>query len=401
MEILTGTPDSEFQAAIAPAVAETPASDGHSIRLDELPAKDYNEIRDAQEADKKEQGPEFLRTEEKKKAPSRYQKAINKFAKRYFEANNRAETAERERDELRAKLSGNGLAANSPAATSEAGVLSTPESAPASESQDAAPSAETSARPQAAVIQEARYQREYSEAARSIPNYAAVEAKADQINVPESLIAGIRAGVPPSEIPHLIKFLTDNPELLPALANDADPAGSVSKLARDLKAARGNGRTAPQTQRTNTTPAQTTSPEFARLQARLASHNLNVAAALKSMPEFAASVSNLQIAHHVSRAVLETDNSADVAIHLARNPKELDELNKSNAVQAAAKIGRISERLETLKNASRRERVTPPPPIRPVGGASSHSAPPLDEMPIKDFMKIRNKQERERKRGGY
>jgi hypothetical protein len=366
MEVITGTSDSEFQAPSAP-VEVAPTTDGHSIKLDELPAKDYNEIRDAQEADKKEQGPEFLRTEEKKKAPSRYQKAINKFAKRYFEANNRAEAAERERDELRAKFGGNGLAANSPAATSEAGVLSTPESASASESQDT--SAEPSVRPQATDVQETQYQREYSQAARSIPNYAAVEAKADQINVPESLIAGIRASVPPSEIPHLIKFLTDNPQLLPALANDADPAGSVSKLARDLKAARGRGRTAPQASSSNAAPAQTVE------QSR-------------------------QILSNSIRQ-LGVDNWSDVLVHFEKNPEIVPGLLTMNAEQARARVKAIGAQLKASNQAPPKERVTPPPPIRPVGGASSHSAPPLDEMPIKDFMKIRNKQERERKRGGY
>jgi hypothetical protein len=397
----TDTPNVE---AAHNSAVETPASDGQAIRLDELPAKDYNEIRDAQEADKKENGPEFLQDQKTKQPISRAQKAINKITAKHYAALQRAEAAEARAAALEAQI-GNSRAATPVAEEEGDAAIPTRESETLfpPDSQDVTPSAESSARPQATPAQRAQYEAEYSRTAQSIPGYAEAEAKADQIGVPESLVDGIRSNVPPSEIPHLIKFLTDNPQVLESLGNDAEPAQAVAKIARDLKAARGNGRAAiPQTQGPNgNVAAQTASPEFVRLQARLQAHNHAIAVATKSMPDFAASVSHLQIAHHVSRAVLETDNSADVVIHLAKNPKELDELNKANAVQAAAKIGRISERLEAAKNAPPKARVNPPPPIRTVGAGGSNISVPLDEMPIKDFMRIRNKQESARKRGGY
>jgi hypothetical protein len=84
-----------------------------------------------------------------------------------------------------------------------------------------------------------------------------------------------------------------------------------------------------------------------------------------------------------------------IDIHLRRNPALAEELRNMSVPGAIAKIGRIAEQLGNEK----REKVCAPSPINPVGQSSSRTGMSLEEVSVRDYIKIRNKQERDWRRG--
>jgi hypothetical protein len=132
-------------------------------------------------------------------------------------------------------------------------------------------------------------------------------------------------------------------------------------------------------------------------QLRLA-HRRRIDVAMSAVPDRAkvqSAMDSTMVAPSVAAAILEQDNSDQLALHLARNPEIARQLNSLSPAAAAAKIGRLAESLDA--KAERPQPPKPPAPIKPVGGSSVNSSVPLDQLPMKEFMKIRNAQERSRR----
>jgi len=98
------------------------------------------------------------------------------------------------------------------------------------------------------------------------------------------------------------------------------------------------------------------------------------------------------------------EEGAKVAYHLAKNPEACEELFE---LKRGAAIARIHEIAKTLGKPAAREgspppkqKVTPPAPISTVGGATSRSSVPLDQLPAREYIAIRNKQEQAKKHHG-
>jgi hypothetical protein len=76
---------------------------------------------------------------------------------------------------------------------------------------------------------------------------------------------------------------------------------------------------------------------------------------------------------HVARAILESDKSALLRLHLCTNPEKLAELNRMSERDALKAIGRLEARLHLPKP---RTETKAPAPIRPVtGGGAAPSDP--------------------------
>ena len=95
------------------------------------------------------------------------------------------------------------------------------------------------------------------------------------------------------------------------------------------------------------------------------------------VPEFDTamkSASSLKAAPHVEELIIDSDKSAHLLYHLAKNPDRLARLNDMSEREAAREIGRIEARL-SLPNP--KKQTTAPKPInQPKGGAApaSHDA---------------------------
>jgi hypothetical protein len=103
-----------------------------------------------------------------------------------------------------------------------------------------------------------------------------------------------------------------------------------------------------------------------------------------------------------SLAVIECDNGADVAYYLAKHPEICEELMEMTPVGAIRRIGKISDSLtpsEKKVSPSEKPRPKPAAPITPVGSSSTQSSTPLDQLPPREYIKVMNKREADRKRG--
>ena len=98
-------------------------------------------------------------------------------------------------------------------------------------------------------------------------------------------------------------------------------------------------------------------------------------------------------------AVIELDNGPDVAYYLAQHPDEAEGLMDLTPIRTIQVIGKISDKLAA-------EKVAPPPkpkpkapePITPVGASATRGNVPLDQLSPREYIRIRNKQERESRR---
>ena len=112
------------------------------------------------------------------------------------------------------------------------------------------------------------------------------------------------------------------------------------------------------------------------------------------------SASDSVIPQAAGLAVFETDNGPDVAYYLAKHPEVCETLHEMTAIQAIREIGKISDSLkEPEKQSSPKAKVTPAAPIAPVSASSTRSNTPLDQLSPRDYIRVRNKQERDRRLG--
>jgi hypothetical protein len=98
-------------------------------------------------------------------------------------------------------------------------------------------------------------------------------------------------------------------------------------------------------------------------------------------------------------AVIELDNGPDVAYYLAQHPEEAEALMDLTPIRTIQVIGKLSDKVAGERAAPPpKAKVKPPAPLEPVGGSATRSSLRMDEIPISEYIRIRNKQERENKR---
>ncbi len=112
---------------------------------------------------------------------------------------------------------------------------------------------------------------------------------------------------------------------------------------------------------------------------------------------------NIVIPLSVQEAIPTLENGAAVAYHIAKNPDIAKELMDMLPARAIAEVGRISERLLSASSTVRppkQEKIVSKAeaPIQPVNGTAK-STVPLEDLPPREYQRIRNEQERKRKAG--
>ena len=147
---------------------------------------------------------------------------------------------------------------------------------------------------------------------------------------------------------------------------------------------------------------QAAEAESARI---LSEHEGRVREFKKSAPDYDevfAAIGENPIRPWLKDAVLESDHSAELAYHLAKNPDEVVRLNKMKAITAVRELGRLESRLvdKVEKLDSQRQpdasAATPtrtrniPAPITPVrGGESTIDKDPRQPMPYSEYKALR------------
>lgn len=87
-------------------------------------------------------------------------------------------------------------------------------------------------------------------------------------------------------------------------------------------------------------------------------------------------------------AILESDISADLVYHLAKNPEEAKRIEGLPAYAQAKEIGKLEDKLSAKKPI---KASNAPEPVKPLGSGSSPSAD-LSKMSMDDYMAQRSKQ---------
>ena len=382
----TTSSDVELQRALSddwrtppPAKPEDlpPADKNGEISLDKLPAKKFNEIRDQQIAEKKAEGPEFLKAY-RKKGSGGYRKVIGAATRSWKSEEARAIAAENRVAELEAQVTG-----RAPSASGESF-----EAQPEAQRDGTAPIVpKTELRPGAAERHEAGV-RKYGD------RYKTALAAGGDALIPPRAVTAIEAARNSEDI---VLYLAENPRICEELMENMDSATQrVGEISRELME---HPPQATGAQRQHDQVDQ----ETARQMAKFHGHLKRSEALLAARPDAAKLIGSLEsvgISPAVNVALIEQENSEHVLLHLLERPDLRSELNRLSYPTAMARITKIAAQLEA-NAAAKRERAKPPSPITPVGTSSSRTGLSLDDpsVPMSVYIRERNKHEAQRRRG--
>ena len=378
----TTASDSELRHAVSeewrtpPAKSEEkPATNGDAVPLEKLPQKQFNEIRDQQARDNKDAARNALEGQDREllyrsKGSGKLERRIDVVTKQKYVALARAEAAEKELADIKRSMNGNGAVQ-----VTEAARPSHQENAPTLEQRPAETAAAESAKAKTEEINP-----RYEEAKKRYADFETVLEQADKKGVGADMSAELESAI--KKMPNradIVYLLAKSPELIPHLAKDPS---LVAKLSADI----------------GLIQRQANDPSFRRMLSQETDHNKRVQQALKGLPD-AAKLSTVIVPVHteVAKAVYEQPNSHDIDIYLRRNPALAAELRNMSIPAAIARVGRLAEQLDAAKNRNR-EKVRPPEPLSPVGTSATRSGLSLEELPIRDFIRERNRQERQHRR---
>ena len=135
---------------------------------------------------------------------------------------------------------------------------------------------------------------------------------------------------------------------------------------------------------------QFTAREQARIRELVEDYEDGQIKARKVIPDYDTvlqAAKNVPVAPHIEGLILESDKSALIAYHLAKNPEKVDRLNAMAPVSAAREIGRLEARLSLP---SQNKATSAPKPISAVKGGASPT-PKVTEMSMEEYAAMRSK----------
>src|ERR1700675_14391 len=113
--------------------------------------------------------------------------------------------------------------------------------------------------------------------------------------------------------------------------------------------------------------------------------------------EVVSGAADVRIPPSAPDAILELENGPDVAYYLAQHPEEAKAMFDLTPTGVVRAVTRISDKLTAAKAVApkAKEKPKPPAPLATVGNSATRSDVSLDQIPIREYIKVRNKQERE------
>jgi hypothetical protein len=101
--------------------------------------------------------------------------------------------------------------------------------------------------------------------------------------------------------------------------------------------------------------------------------------------------------NEVVLAIAECEHPEDVVYYLATHKDELAAINEMPPTKRVKEIGKIEARLLQPQSKPKPKQTSAPPPPSPVSGDSSAGAKTYADMDMRTFMRVRNKEERDRR----
>jgi hypothetical protein len=146
--------------------------------------------------------------------------------------------------------------------------------------------------------------------------------------------------------------------------------------------------------------AQQQRQQAAQQQERLTGWQQRVGQFKSEAPDFEdvlESVDHINLQPILQQAIMADALGPKLAYELARKPEDFARIASLDPVGALTALGEFKARLEPAKTAAPSSGVKPvsraPNPIRPVGnGAGATSTVPLDQMPLGDYIRARERQ---------
>jgi hypothetical protein len=146
--------------------------------------------------------------------------------------------------------------------------------------------------------------------------------------------------------------------------------------------------------------AQQQRHQAAQQQERLTGWQQRVGQFKSEAPDFEdvlESVDHINLTPVLQQAIMADALGPKLAYELARKPEDFARIASLDPVGALTALGEFKARLEPAKTAAPSNGVKPvsraPNPIRPVGnGAGATSTVPLDQMPLGDYIRARERQ---------
>lgn len=132
--------------------------------------------------------------------------------------------------------------------------------------------------------------------------------------------------------------------------------------------------------------------EAERVQHAIEMHKERQAEARKVVPDFdatIASASNLPVAPHMSKLIVESDKSAVLQYYFAKYPNKLADLNAADPITAAREVGRLEARVSWTKPKTETKATAPIPSLK---GGSSMPPDAHKAQSMKDYASIRLKE---------
>lgn len=381
-----------------PSKSEEPAPTAGEAPLDKLPPMDFAKAREQQIRDRKESEWQFRRSEENGGKPYRksgIDKRIDNLTKARRQAETRAEAAERRIAELEARFNS---ASPAPAQTQTPAspADTTRESASSSAAQPAEHPAPRQPHPQS--------QREQGKAEALTPHQQQMaRGRSKYADFDAAMAEADRSGfeLPTEESIEVLKNLPNSSDVMYRLAKDhqlreqisANPEKSVEIL-RQVSVQEQQQAQSAQQPRVN--------QEVIALKRRWDSTSTPQERA-ELIGAFNQNYTGARVIDSVAREISNLSNPVQVSLVVAKNPQLATTLSKMSQTQVAMVLGSISRDLEARAAATSQEKpekskIRPPAPIEPLGQSATRSGMSLEEMPIRDFIKERNRQERSRRR---
>ena len=348
---------------------EKAAPTNGAIPLDKLPPKQFNAVREEQIRDDKDAARDALNGEVERhgRKGGGVEKRIAKAVKAWRTEESRRIAAETELAELKARFNG-GAAPQTPAAPSPDDANATKPAEPQAPTQQPQPQS----RPDKTQTETPTpHQQRMNEGRRKYSDFDAALKEIDG--------SGFR--LPTKESVEALKSLPNGHEVMYLMAKNSQFRENIS--AKPQEAAELIRRIGGVLQLENLTNPTSWQSFNARI-AELGSNKDFNPRLLLDLPEF------------LRPAITEEGGAgADILLHLGRNPELAREIAKMRPDAALKRLGQLSAQF--TRN-SRSEKVRPPEPLSPVGGSSTRSGMGLEDMPIKDFIRERNRQERQHRR---
>lgn len=103
----------------------------------------------------------------------------------------------------------------------------------------------------------------------------------------------------------------------------------------------------------------------------------------------------ISLPNHLGLAILQDEQSAVLAYHLAKNPDELDRLMKLGPVAAVREVGKLSAKLSQPEPKPQSKKTSAPAPVQPLKPAGGRERSIYDKdlgEDIEEYRRLRSKQ---------